>query len=340
MRKKDVKIVLFTLIYIAIIILLTIISLYAYPQETFLEGALFSIILAVLFAVILLLTTQTKLTIKYIEIAKEKKWLSVVAALTIVFLPLISWFLGGVKIENILIFLGFFLLPISVMLIPLMGKLTNFRVVFHIPAVIIMAIGFDNRYAYKVIPAFDDGKYELTSVWVAALVLTILSTQIEDFKEKFNWKISKQKMLIVLISFALLMLLIIPPGLITGFLVWNPTWPGTIIFIGSFIGIWMTIALIEESVARGILLHEPSLLAKKLREPKQRYVKIAILVVSSFIFGLSHWNNTSPEFIWWYILFATIAGIFYGICWWKGGLFSAMLIHTLVDWVWQLMLSS
>ncbi|MHA1156833.1 MAG: CPBP family glutamic-type intramembrane protease [Candidatus Heimdallarchaeota archaeon] len=52
------------------------------------------------------------------------------------------------------------------------------------------------------------------------------------------------------------------------------------------------------------------------------------------VFGLTHWNNTSPEFIIYYILFATIAGIAYGYTWRKTGLFGAALLHTTVDWIW------
>jgi membrane protease YdiL (CAAX protease family) len=66
------------------------------------------------------------------------------------------------------------------------------------------------------------------------------------------------------------------------------------------------------------------------------------LVISSLAFGLMHWNNVSglsTQIT--YVSLATIAGIGYGWAYRKSGnnLLAAILVHTLVDWVWKLCLA-
>jgi membrane protease YdiL (CAAX protease family) len=126
--------------------------------------------------------------------------------------------------------------------------------------------------------------------------------------------------------------IIIPSGLITGFLIWNPQEFDLLNIIISFIGIAFTIGLQEEMIFRGIILkeldkHGESLIYKKI-----------VLVIVSILFGLTHWNNTSIEFLLMYFITATIAGIAYGLSYRKAGLFSAIFSHTLIDWFWTLLL--
>jgi len=106
------------------------------------------------------------------------------------------------------------------------------------------------------------------------------------------------------------------------------------VFFVTFLGIWFTIALPEEVIARGIIQHQMLKAARKNISKYKKGYTIIIIILASFIFGLSHWNNTSAEFIWIYIGLATVAGIGFGVCWKKYGLFSSMLMHTLIDFVW------
>lgn len=63
------------------------------------------------------------------------------------------------------------------------------------------------------------------------------------------------------------------------------------------------------------------------------------LWLTSWIFGLSHFNKRAPHFNWRYVLLAAIAGIFYGRAWRSRHRVAASAItHTCVDAVWSLWL--
>jgi len=183
-------------------------------------------------------------------------------------------------------------------------------------------------------------QYEINALWVSSLILLLSSIQFQNYEEKFNWKITKNKLLLPMTLGLILAIIIIPIGMLTKFLSWSPEWPGFLMFFFSFIGIWLTIALPEEVIARGVIQHQLTEKVVKKDNNFFKFWKWFVLILASSIFGLSHWNNTTSEFAWVYILLATIAGIFYGYCWWKGGLFSVMLIHTIVDWIWGLLFIS
>ena len=62
------------------------------------------------------------------------------------------------------------------------------------------------------------------------------------------------------------------------------------------------------------------------------------LIITSLLFGLSHFNKRNPasqHFNWHYVLVATMAGIFYGRAWRENRRLPASTItHTFVDWLW------
>jgi uncharacterized protein len=59
------------------------------------------------------------------------------------------------------------------------------------------------------------------------------------------------------------------------------------------------------------------------------------LVITSVLFGLSHFNKRSTHFNWRYVLLATLAGIFYGRAWRKKRRVPASAItHASVDAIW------
>ena len=273
------------------------------------------------------------------KILEDKNWFFYLSVLILLVIPLSSWVILSITTLSILWYFMWYVLPTIIFIIPTFVNKFRFDFIFHVSAVILYAIGFDKRYTSLVIPGLDFN-YEINALWVSSLILLLFSNQFQNYEEKFNWKITKKKLLLPIVLSIILAIIVIPIGILTDFLIWSPKWPGGLMFFFSFIGIWLTIALPEEIIARGVIQQQ---LTDTLQDSEHRiwkHWKWFILVLASSIFGLSHWNNTTSEFAWVYILLATIAGIFYGYCWWKGGLFSAMLIHTIVDWIWSLLFIS
>jgi len=140
---------------------------------------------------------------------------------------------------------------------------------------------------------------------------------------------------ITLIALIVIMALVIPPGLATGFLTFSIPESYDIPKLAiHFIGLFLTVALPEELFFRGILLRGLDKVFAKRWIP---------LVVSSLAFGLMHWNNVgelSTQII--YVSLASVAGLGYGWAYRKSGnnLLAAILVHTLVDWIWRLFLTS
>lgn len=96
--------------------------------------------------------------------------------------------------------------------------------------------------------------------------------------------------------------------------------------VGTVLITFLLIALPEELFFRGIL---QNLLESRLG-------RTSALIVTSVLFGLSHFNHGSV-FNWRYVLLASIAGIFYGRAWRaQRQIFASVLTHTLVDVVWSL----
>jgi membrane protease YdiL (CAAX protease family) len=70
---------------------------------------------------------------------------------------------------------------------------------------------------------------------------------------------------------------------------------------------------------------------------RPRSARILTLVITSLLFGLSHFNKRSAHFNWRYVILASIAGIFYGRAWRKDRRVPASAItHASVDAIWSL----
>ncbi len=137
-----------------------------------------------------------------------------------------------------------------------------------------------------------------------------------------------------LLALVLIMAVVVPPGLLTGFLTFVVPQTYDIQKLTlHFIGLFLTVALPEELFFRGILLRGLDKLFTRKWIP---------LVISSLAFGLMHWNNVSglsTQIT--YISLAAVAGMGYGWAYRKSGnnLLAAILVHTLVDWIWKLYLA-
>lgn len=139
---------------------------------------------------------------------------------------------------------------------------------------------------------------------------------------------------ISLLALLMILLVVVPAGLLSGFLAFAiPEKFDAAKLAAHFIGIFLTIALPEELFFRGILLKGLEKVTSKKWIP---------MVVSSVAFGLMHWNNVnglSTQIT--YVILATLAGLAYAWAYKKSGnnLFAAILTHTLVDWIWRLVLA-
>jgi len=264
---------------------------------------------------------------------------AVLLLLLILLFPLLNWIYSPDVVSAVTSYLLWYLLPVAIMGLPLIIKSERIKkldFIFHIIGVLVFATGFDMRFTSVTINGLPELQYEFNAIWVSALILVLLAIQTKDFESKFNWQATSHKIAVSLLGLSILLLVVLPLGYLTGFLGWNPTTEGPEVIIVSFIGIWLTIALPEEIVARGVVQHQLTERIFSGEHKYRKYWKWVTLVIASIVFGSSHWNNTSQEFMWVYVGLASIAGIVYGICWWFGGLFSAMFVHTLVDWIWAL----
>ena len=142
--------------------------------------------------------------------------------------------------------------------------------------------------------------------------------------------------------FAWAMLLMLPAGVLTGFLKWNPfqlqqslyhtNALGVIIGVHLLLplGMYLAVAIPEELVFRGTL---QNLLAQTTKRPW------LALVIVSLLFGISHVgsNVDGRPFIYsvGYALMSAVAGGIYGYAYMKrGGIAAACVVHALVDTTW------
>jgi hypothetical protein len=72
---------------------------------------------------------------------------------------------------------------------------------------------------------------------------------------------------------------------------------------------------------------------------ERRLGRLASLLVTACLFGLSHFNKRTASFNWRYVLLATLAGIFYGRAWRQDRRVGASAItHATVDTIWGALL--
>jgi membrane protease YdiL (CAAX protease family) len=116
-------------------------------------------------------------------------------------------------------------------------------------------------------------------------------------------------------------------GLALGFIHPHANLPPLSMAALRWVGIFVFTALPEELFFRGWV---QNLLERRMGEQRA-------LVITSMLFGLSHFNKRSAHFNWRYVLLATIAGFFYGRAWRERRRVPASTItHASVDWIWGL----
>jgi uncharacterized protein len=118
-------------------------------------------------------------------------------------------------------------------------------------------------------------------------------------------------------------------GLMLGFLHFHPAMPAALHAVAAWIFTFFFIAVPEELFFRGWM---QNLLERRVRPARG-------LLMTSTLFGLSHFNKRAAAFNWRYVLLATLAGIFYGLAWRQQRRVGASAItHASVDTIWSLWL--
>jgi membrane protease YdiL (CAAX protease family) len=121
--------------------------------------------------------------------------------------------------------------------------------------------------------------------------------------------------------------MVIVLGLALGFLHPHRNLPGIGSALLRWVGIFFFTAVPEELYFRAWM---QNLLERSVG-------RRAALVITSMLFGLSHFNKRSTHFNWRYVLLAALAGIFYGRAWRERRRVPASAItHAGVDWLWSL----
>jgi uncharacterized protein len=135
--------------------------------------------------------------------------------------------------------------------------------------------------------------------------------------------------------------LVIAFGMASGFLHPHTSSPRPSMIL-AWVYIFIFVAVPEELFFRAWV---QNLLEKRLcyslrsadSSPAPRSARILALIITSVLFGLSHFNKRSAHFNWTYVLLATIAGIFYGRAWREHRRVPASSItHATVDAIWSL----
>lgn len=321
------------IVAILISYILSLMAIIFFPQETAIKTVIaFSL---VLFGIALISAFSSKRIIDRFELLVRRNIpVYVVISFASIFLPFLLVVAIGENstIEVIEMFALWYCVPIMLMILGQIIFPQDKRIAFFliIGGVAMLWVGMDHRYTMIIFNGFQDLSYNLTAIWIVNILLICYSPfNLQDHKQVSS-KITFTGIKYTLLFVPILFLLITPLGLFSGFLTWNPdVSTSPLEKIAVFIGIYLTIALPEEFIFRGVMLNEFD-----KRTGRESPIRWLTLVFVSFAFGSTHWNNTSPGFIIYYILFATIAGITYGHTWRKTGLFGAALLHTTVDWIW------
>ncbi len=132
-----------------------------------------------------------------------------------------------------------------------------------------------------------------------------------------------------LTNFAGFALIGIPLGYVLHFIEFRPSSVSALEFAIQLFAIYLTIAIPEELLFRGIL---QNFLVKSFSGPRRGLYG---LLIASVVFGASHLHH-APVPNWRYAVMATLAGLFYGNAYrTRHRLSACALTHTLVDAVWH-----
>ena len=190
-------------------------------------------------------------------------------------------------------------------------------------------IPFDHRWYKWFWPGRFLFGYDFSSLMAVMMIVFLFLIVGKQKDVGYNLIPRKKDFLLILILIVIFAAVIIPPGLITGFLEFRAEINFEFFHLLAFIGIFLTIALVEEVVFRGIIQNFLEKLFKR---------HWPALILASVLFGMTHWNNAAPGYALHYITLASVAGVLYGTAYKRGGsLFPAIFLHALVDTIWLML---
>ena len=169
------------------------------------------------------------------------------------------------------------------------------------------------------------------AVWFGIITFLLAADFWKNPKINCSWWLDVDDLKTISKVFVLLLILIAPAAISINFIKLSlsrdvSNYPAFAIIV--FLGIFLTTALVEEIIFRGFI--------QGLVMTRMKF--LPGLIVSLIIFGLSHLNNNVKDYNfpnWWYVLFATIAGIGYGYVYHKRkSIVASAALHALVDFTW------
>ena len=181
-------------------------------------------------------------------------------------------------------------------------------------------IPFDFRWT-KQLWSPQEYSYSANSLVITCLLVYLFAgfRRVQDLG--YNARVQRPTLEVIGLGFLAMFAVCVPVGLFSGFLVLSDApklWQFPLVFIGVF----LTVAIPEEVMFRGIL---QNLLAKRTN------VVLAV-VAASFLFGASHFNN---DLDFRYFGLATYAGVVLGWTYHRTqSVTAAAIVHALVDAIW------
>lgn len=252
--------------------------------------------------------------------------LQAVAGLTVLLIPLFGGVLTGASLTptDVALRLGAFALP--ALLVALTTRAQKSRLEFYfISAVLFIWYTVEFGAAPGLRLPFTNGliSYMQLALIVLFLYLVTLAGRLPDLG--YTFELNRRDWREVLINFALLAVITLPVGLLTGFIRPSAALPSLAEIAGRGVLIFFFVALPEEILFRGVI--------HRYLERVFRWAPLATLGLSSLIFGAAHLDN--PPNVGYYFVLASIAGWFYGRTYLRTGkVVPAALVHLLIDWVW------
>ncbi len=252
--------------------------------------------------------------------------LQAVAGLTVLLIPLFGGVLTGASLTptDVALRLGAFALP--ALLVVLTTRAQKSRLEFYfISAVLFIWYTVEFGAAPGLRLPFTNGliSYMQLALIVLFLYLVTLAGRLPDLG--YTFELNRRDWREVLINFALLAVITLPIGLLTGFIRPSAALPSLAAIASRGVLIFFFVALPEEILFRGVI--------HRYLERVLRWAPLATLSLSSLIFGAAHLDN--PPNVGYYFILASIAGWFYGRTYLRTGkVVPAALVHLLIDWVW------
>lgn len=197
---------------------------------------------------------------------------------------------------------------------------------------LLLWVPFDLRFVYQLVPGPEGFQYQWWSVYLV-VVAVLAFGRLRGFPG-FDYRLvpRRRDLGAALVSLLAFGALAIPVGLAVGFLRYPPTLVPTLARAAWLAPeILVTVAIPEEVLFRAVL---QAGLERTLGRPR------AALAIASVLFGLTHWNNAAPGMQLPYVAIASVAGVFYGIAYRRGGsVLAPALCHACVDLAWALFLA-